>query len=122
MAKFEGGNTAGQGKKGKRSPGSGKPKDEFVEWCQNLATSEEARNFITALLKGEAIQEKVIDTPGHEAQMLMVAASPEVRLKAWIHVSERGFGKIAQDIKNVDDDGKAIPYSITVKIESPING
>lgn len=79
--------------------GGGRPKEEFLEWCRNLANSPEARKFIESLVKGEPIEEKVLDTPGGTPQKLLVSASPETRRKALADLWDRGYGKAPQGVE-----------------------
>ena len=65
-----------------------------------MAKDPEVLDFISALVRGDPIHEKVIDTPGGAPTMILVSAPPECRLKAWIALCDRGFGKPIQPIES----------------------
>lgn len=59
--------------------------------------------MVESLVNGEPIEEKILDTPGHEPQKVLVSASPETRRKAISDLWDRGYGKAEQPISNAND-------------------
>jgi hypothetical protein len=97
--KGQSGNPKGK-PRGVSSPGSGRTSEEFKVLCRDLANSKEAMEFLGALVAGDPIVEKVLDAPDGEPTQLLVSASPETRVKAWIALSDRGYGKANQYIEH----------------------
>ena len=93
---FQKGNKLAAG--GKRDDSGRKP-DKFKQKCQELANSPAMLQWLHDIVDGR------------------IVVDPEVRLKAWDRLADRGYGRPAQGILAVDGDGKAIPYSISVTID-----
>lgn len=91
-------------------------KKEFRERMRELANSDEAIAYLSSIVKREHKWEKHSPAEGR-----FVPCPPSDDLWKWgmDFVADRGIGKPAQAICNVDEEGKSIPYSIVVKIENP---
>jgi hypothetical protein len=86
------------GSPGHRGAG-GRPKDKWVAFCKSICQSKKTQKFLRDMIEGNPVEEKVIDTPGHDPVKLLVAAPTSARIKALELVSAYGFGKPEQSIE-----------------------
>lgn len=89
--------------RGGARPNSGPPKKELTEWFGKLANNPKVRKFVSDLATGEAIEEKVIDSPVDGQPMkVLVSAPAKVRLECIREVYDRWMGKPTQHAEIVN--------------------
>jgi hypothetical protein len=88
--------------------GSGRPKEEFLEWCRQLTNSPKARAFVQAMIEGDPIEEKQLISGS--VRTIHVSAPAVARLKALEFVAAYGHGKPSMTI----EAGEVAVFPLTV--------
>ena len=95
------------GKKGNK--GGGRKPDEFRQWASKLVKSKKVRKFVSDLISGEAIEEKICDDPvTGDSQIQLVSAPAKVRVDMIRYLMDQSHGKAMQ------------PTEISGKNETPL--
>lgn len=82
---------------GKRE-GAGRKPDWFKEKCAALASHEDVLDFLGRVVRGDPIEEKVLNKGSTNPISVMVSASVDSRIHAWEKLCDRGFGKPTQEL------------------------
>lgn len=102
---------------------AGRPPDWLKEKCKKIVQDKKLVEFLADVASGKKINKTdVYDLTGKKVGESESSAAPKDRIHATEILLDRGFGKVLQDVRNVDDDGKAVPYSIVIKTVNPNDG
>ena len=91
--------------------GGGRTPDWLRRKCQQIIEKNRLLEFLADVANGKNFEQGM----GTDGKVFMIPATVKDRLRATELLIERGYGKSPQEIKQVDDEGKSIPYSIVIK-------